>query len=111
MSASPLDNDSAVSEYRSLYQVHDVHAGEREIGRGQAPVVEVQLMAFRRLKQLPAPATGGSFPIGATLINGDANFSIFSRTAASELLLFDRADDARPSRVIPIDPLPNRTYH
>ncbi len=45
-------------------------------------------------------------------MNGGANFSIFSRTAASiELLLFDRVDDARPSRVIPIDPLANRTYH
>ena len=69
-------------------------------------------MAFRRLKQLPAPATCSSFPIGATLINGGANFSIFSRSPTSiELLLFDEVDDARPSRVIPIDPLTNRTYH
>ncbi len=69
-------------------------------------------MAFPRLKQLTAPATGRSFPIGATLINGGTNFSIFSRTAASiELLLFDNVDDARPSCVIPIDPLANRTYH
>ena len=28
-----------------------------------------------------------------------------------ELLFFDRVDDARPSRVIPIDPFANRTYH
>jgi glycogen operon protein len=28
-----------------------------------------------------------------------------------ELLLFDGEDDARPSRVIPIDPASNRTYH
>ena len=70
----------AVSEHRSLYQVHGVHAGEREIGRGQTPVAEVQLMASRRLKPFPAPTTGGSFPIGATLMNGGANFSIFSRT-------------------------------
>jgi glycogen operon protein len=58
------------------------------------------------------PATGRSYPLGATLINGGANFSIFSRSASSiELLFFDRADDTRPSRVIPIDPLVNRTYH
>ena len=56
--------------------------------------------------------TGRSFPIGATLVTGGANFSIFSRTATSiELLFFDGADDARPSRVTPIDPTTNRTYH
>ena len=59
-----------------------------------------------------APTTGRSFPIGSTLVPGGANFSIFSRSAASiELLFFDRVDDARPSRVIPIDPLGNHTYH
>ena len=56
--------------------------------------------------------SGRSFPIGATLVPGGANFSIFSRSAAAiELLFFDRVDDARPSRVIPIDPITNRTYH
>ena len=61
---------------------------------------------------LPVPKTGRSFPIGATLVNGGANFSVFSRSAASiELLLFDRMDDARPSRIIPMDPSANRTYH
>ena len=65
-----------------------------------------------RENPLPPPATGRSFPIGATLVAGGANFSVFSRSAASiELLFFDRVDDARPSRVIPIDPLANRTYH
>jgi glycogen operon protein len=61
---------------------------------------------------LIAPATGRSFPIGATVVAGGVNFSVFSRSAAGiDLLLFDRADDARPSRVIPIDPAANRTYH
>ena len=61
---------------------------------------------------LAAPTTGRSFPIGATLVPGGANFSIFSRSAAKiELLFFDRVDDARPSRVIPIDPCLDRTYH
>jgi glycogen operon protein len=37
---------------------------------------------------------------------------VFSRHATGvELLLFDRDDDARPSRVIRIDPAANRTYH
>ena len=61
---------------------------------------------------LAVPAIGRSFPIGATLADGGANFSVFSRNAAAiELLFFDRVDDARPSRVIPIDPCLNRTYH
>jgi isoamylase len=59
-----------------------------------------------------APTTGRSLPIGATLVPGGANFSVFSRSATGiELLFFDRVGDARPSRVIPIDPLTNLTYH
>jgi glycogen operon protein len=50
--------------------------------------------------------------LGATLVPGGANFSVHSRTAAGiDLLFFDSEDDARPSRVIPIDPVQNRTYH
>src|SRR6478609_5628491 len=59
-----------------------------------------------------APTTGRSFPLGAALAADGANFSIFSRSAAGvDLLFFDRVDDAHPSRVIPIDPRLNRTYH
>jgi glycogen operon protein len=61
---------------------------------------------------IAAPAIGRSFPIGATPGAGGVNFSIFSRSATRiELLLFDRVDDSRPSRVIPIDCGANRTYH
>src|SRR5271166_1181926 len=57
-------------------------------------------------------AAGQSCPLGATLQPGGANFSIFSRSATSiELLFFDQADDSRPSRIIPINPLVSRTYH
>jgi glycogen operon protein len=64
------------------------------------------------LQDIAAATTGRSFPLGATLLRGGANFSVFSRSASSvDLLLFDRVDDARPSRVIPIDPFANRTYH
>lgn len=53
-----------------------------------------------------------SSPLGATVVPGGVNFSVFSRDAvAVDLLLFDRDDDYRPARVIPIDPLVNRTYH
>ena len=56
--------------------------------------------------------TGNSSPLGATIFSSGVNFSVFSRGAtAVDLLLFDGEDDPRPSRVIPIDPLANHTYH
>jgi glycogen operon protein len=55
---------------------------------------------------------GRSHPIGATLDQGGVNFCLFSRTAAAvDLLLFDAVNDTRPSRVVTLDPLANRTYH
>ena len=49
--------------------------------------------------------TGRSSPLGATVVPGGVNFSVFSRNASGvELLLFDRENDSRPARVIPIDP-------
>src|SRR5215471_21430292 len=55
---------------------------------------------------------GQSFPLGATVSAEGTNFSVYSKHAAEiELLLFDCVDDARPARVIPIDPATNRTYH
>jgi glycogen operon protein len=64
-----------------------------------------------RKTSVPIPSTGRSFPIGATLVSGGANFCLFSRSAVGiDLLLFDRVDDALPSRVIPIDPAANHTY-
>ncbi len=60
----------------------------------------------------PADTAGRSHPLGATPVPGGVNFSIYSRDASKvELLFFDRADDGRPARTIPIDPATNRTYH
>jgi isoamylase len=57
-------------------------------------------------------ASGSTYPLGATVLPGGVNFSIFSRGASDiDLLLFDRVDDARPTRVIRIDPARDRTYH
>jgi glycogen operon protein len=57
-------------------------------------------------------AIGQSSPLGATVVPGGVNFSVYSRSAwAVDLLLFDGDDDSRPSRVVPIDPVENRTYH
>src|SRR4051812_45052141 len=59
----------------------------------------------------PTPA-GRPAPIGATVLDGGVNFSLFSRTAAGvDLLFFDREDDARSARVVTLDPVANRTYH
>jgi glycogen operon protein len=60
----------------------------------------------------PTVTPGRSSPLSATIVPGGVNFSVFSRNAAAiELLLFDREDDARPSRVIPLDPTTSRSYH
>ena len=55
---------------------------------------------------------GVSFPLGAALVPGGVNFSVFSRHASRvDLLLFDGTDDAAASAVIPLDPQRHRTYH
>lgn len=54
---------------------------------------------------------GQCYPLGATLCRGGVNCSMFSRSATRlELLFFDRADDARPSRTIGLDPRDHRRY-
>jgi isoamylase len=68
------------------------------------------------LPEMPTAAkasiTCSAYPVGATVFPGGVNFSIFSRGDTDiDLLLFDRIDDARPARVIRIDPAENRTYH
>jgi isoamylase len=55
---------------------------------------------------------GRSSPLGATVSLNGTNFCVYSKHATEiELLLFDCVDDARPKRVISIDPAINRTYH
>jgi isoamylase len=56
--------------------------------------------------------SGRSSPLGATVVPGGVNFSLFSRHAAGvALVLFDRKDDAKASRVVNLDPVANRTYY
>jgi isoamylase len=60
----------------------------------------------------PGVEQGESYPVGATVLPGGVNFSVFSRDCTGvELLLFDGADDAWPSQAITLDPRRNRTYH
>ena len=55
---------------------------------------------------------GKSYPLGSTVYPEGVNFSIFSKSCSvMELLLFDEGEEAKPSRVITLDPETNRTYH
>ena len=55
---------------------------------------------------------GSSAPLGASLVPGGVNFSVFSKNAAAiELLLFDDETATAPARIIPLDVQANRTYH
>jgi isoamylase len=57
-----------------------------------------------------AATQGRSAPLGATVVLGGVNFSIFSRSASGvELLLFDREDDARRARAISLNLATNFT--
>jgi len=59
-----------------------------------------------------AISTGESSPLGATLVPGGVNFSIYSRNATGvELLLFDHEDSDQSTKVFRLDPYANRTYH
>jgi len=71
-----------------------------------------QISARLAPASIPAATTGRSSPLGAAVVEGGANFSLFSRTATGvELAFFDREDDATPSRVVRFDPVTNRSYH
>src|SRR5271154_5683645 len=58
-----------------------------------------------------AGVAGLANPLGATVVDGGVNFSVYSRDAVEmELALFDR-EDAPPARLLRFDPSMNRTYH
>ncbi len=57
-------------------------------------------------------APGRSFPVGATIVDGGVNFSVYCGGAQRlELLLFDHAGAAAPARVIPLEARKHRTAH
>jgi len=58
------------------------------------------------------PEDGESFPLGSTIFPGGLNFSLFCKNGTGvELLLFDHVDDIEPSKIIPLHPKRNRSYH
>jgi isoamylase len=59
-----------------------------------------------------ADTRGQSAPLGATICPGGVNFSVFSKNATLiELLLFEAANAAQSSAVLPLDATRHRTYH
>ena len=66
-----------------------------------------------RIPALAGETTPGrSAPLGATVQAGGVNFSVYARDATRvELCLFDRAEDATPSRVIPLGTDSRRIHH
>lgn len=67
----------------------------------------------RRISAAPkgVMSAGRTSPLGATVVPAGVNFSVYSRNASGiELVFFERDDDPKPSRVIKIDPIKNRTY-
>jgi isoamylase len=66
----------------------------------------------RETRPLAVQSSGSSAPIGSTVRPDGVNFSVYSRDASGiELLLFDQPDDPKPSHIIALDPVSNRTYH
>src|SRR6266436_6289515 len=102
-------------------QLKALHETEKQIQKFRTPDGKEFRMNQVRLSAVLAgqcasanvfEITGRSSPLGATVAEGGVNFSVFSRNASGvELLFFDREDDARPVRVIPLDPATNLTYH
>src|SRR4051812_35170850 len=59
-----------------------------------------------------ATSQGLAYPLGASVVPGGVNFSVYSRTAECiDLLLFDRVDAPAPTQVISLDPELNKTYY
>jgi glycogen operon protein len=63
---------------------------------------------------MPEPyrtSPGDPSPLGATVLDGGVNFSIFSQRATSvELLLFEHYDDPEPLQTIRLHPVHNKTF-
>ncbi len=79
------------------------HALRPRKPKSRYPITTMKKLSFAKSR---------TSPLGATVVDGGVNFSLFSRTASGvELLLFDREDGAKPSRVITLDPVSNRRYH
>src|SRR5690348_5864273 len=83
-----------------------------QVSSPQSGIFEWDIPKTARRDQLSIANIGSSAPLGATVTCGGVNFSLYSRDATRiELLFFDHADDALPSRNIHLDASIHRTYH
>ena len=75
-------------------------------------MARAQRIPMKIVHEHPEQHYGNTSPLGATVCDGGVNFSVFARDCSGiELLLFNKANDATASRIIPLDPKRNRTYH
>ena len=80
----------------------------------RTPEGKVQIMpaGLAGTERAAAVHAGDSAPLGASVQATGVNFSVFSRSATGlDLLLFDHADAATPTRVISLEAKRHRTYH
>jgi glycogen operon protein len=61
---------------------------------------------------LSVPEKGSPSPLGASIVPGGVNFSVYAKHATLvELLIFDGPDADKPSKVFRLEPNRHRTYH
>jgi glycogen operon protein len=61
---------------------------------------------------LSVPERGSPTPLGASVVQGGVNFSVYAKHASLvELLIFDAVDGVKPSKVYRLEPSRHRTYH
>ena len=71
-----------------------------------------KVVPARATKQSNVQQASSSSPLGATVMRGGVNFSLYSRDATGvDLLFFNQADDAKAARLIVLDPVSNCTCH
>jgi len=69
-------------------------------------------MSMMRTMATRDVTSGASAPLGATVLPGGVNFSVFSKHAVLlELLLFDDENASLPARIVPLDANKHRTHH
>src|SRR5262245_51370420 len=55
---------------------------------------------------------GDPYPLGATIVPGGVNFSVYAKGASAvELLLYRGDEDLEPSHILPLDGVANHSYH
>jgi isoamylase len=104
----PKDSHSSKSEFPEQTQKPP---RLRPASKGAHTTAELaELERLLSLCEVQSVRSGVPYPLGATIRANGVNFAIFSRHATGVRLdLFNRAQDARPSRTILLNPVRNKT--